>query len=124
MCLLQFLKLEIAHVELFCDPRLLGNEVLRFPKRVCRFDHPYVVKLIDATLHDDAVGPCLILEYIHGYNLEQIRNQGSPSSLDFVKNLSEVGQVFGESNRAATLGNGQQTINLRSIGATPPKPAV
>ncbi|CAN5342855.1 hypothetical protein BH11PLA2_BH11PLA2_36430 [soil metagenome] len=37
-----------------------------------RFDHPYVVKLIDATLHDPAIGPCLILEYIHGYTLEQI----------------------------------------------------
>jgi iron complex outermembrane receptor protein len=55
---------------------------------------------------------------VEGYNLEQMRNQGTPSSLDFVKNLSEVGQVFGESNRASTLGNGQQTINLRSIGAS------
>ncbi|HET9159074.1 MAG TPA: TonB-dependent receptor plug domain-containing protein, partial [Caulobacteraceae bacterium] len=55
---------------------------------------------------------------VEGYNLEQIRNQGSPSNMDFVKNLSEIGQVFGESNRAATLGNGQQTINLRSLGAS------
>lgn len=36
-----------------------------------RFDHPYVVKLIDATLHDP-IGPCLVLEYIHGHTLEQI----------------------------------------------------
>jgi iron complex outermembrane recepter protein len=55
---------------------------------------------------------------VESYNLETLRNQGNPSSLDFVKNLSEIGQVFGESNRAATLGNGQQTINLRSLGAS------
>ncbi len=36
-----------------------------------RFDHPYVVKLIDATL-TDPIGPCIILEYIHGYTLEAI----------------------------------------------------
>ena len=36
-----------------------------------RFDHPYVVKLLDATLNDP-IGPCLVLEYIHGYTLEAI----------------------------------------------------
>ena len=55
---------------------------------------------------------------VEGYNLEAIRNQGSPSNLDFVKNLSEIGQVFGEPKRASTLGTGQQTINLRSLGSS------
>src|SRR5207253_7819018 len=36
-----------------------------------RFDHPYVVKLLDATLRDP-IGPCIILEYIQGYTLEAI----------------------------------------------------
>jgi serine/threonine protein kinase len=36
-----------------------------------RFQHPYVVQLLDATL-DDPIGPCMVLEYIHGVTLEAI----------------------------------------------------
>jgi len=38
---------------------------------MARFRHPYVVQLIDASI-DDPIGPCLILEYIHGVTLEAI----------------------------------------------------
>lgn len=36
-----------------------------------RFDHPNIVRLLDATL-SDPIGPCIILEYVHGYTLEAI----------------------------------------------------
>ena len=55
---------------------------------------------------------------VEGYNLEQMRNEGAPSTLDFVKTLSETGSVFGESNRAGQMGNGTVTINLRSLGSS------
>ena len=35
------------------------------------FHHPYVVRLLDASL-DDPLGACLVLEYIHGVTLETI----------------------------------------------------
>ena len=36
-----------------------------------RFEHPYAVRLYDASL-DDPIGPCLALEYIHGITLEAV----------------------------------------------------
>lgn len=36
-----------------------------------RFTHPYVVQLLDAAF-DDPIGPCLVLEYIHGVTLEAV----------------------------------------------------
>jgi serine/threonine protein kinase len=36
-----------------------------------RFAHPFAVRLFDASL-DDPIGPCLVLEYIHGITLEAV----------------------------------------------------
>src|SRR5687767_13174000 len=35
------------------------------------FGHPYVVRLLDASL-DDPLGPCLVLDYIPGITLEDL----------------------------------------------------
>ncbi|MCU0702950.1 MAG: serine/threonine protein kinase [Fimbriiglobus sp.] len=40
-------------------------------KSMRRFKHPYVVRLIDASL-DDPLGPCLVLDYILGTTLEGV----------------------------------------------------
>jgi eukaryotic-like serine/threonine-protein kinase len=39
-----------------------------------RFHHPYVVKLLNASL-DDPIGPCFVLEYVHGLTLEALFTQ-------------------------------------------------
>ena len=52
------------------------------------FQHPYVVRLLDASL-DDPLGPCLILEYIHGVTLEAIV-QRTP-----ILHQDRVGQLLG-----------------------------
>lgn len=36
---------------------------------MARFQHPYVVALYDASL-SDALGPCIIMEYIRGVPLD------------------------------------------------------
>jgi eukaryotic-like serine/threonine-protein kinase len=36
-----------------------------------RFKHPYAVQLFDVALHDP-IGPCMVLEYIHGVTLEAL----------------------------------------------------
>jgi serine/threonine protein kinase len=35
------------------------------------FNHPYSVRLLDASL-DDPIGPCLVMEYVHGVTLEDL----------------------------------------------------
>ena len=35
------------------------------------FNHPYSVRLLDASL-DDPIGPCLVMEYVHGITLEAL----------------------------------------------------
>jgi serine/threonine protein kinase len=38
---------------------------------MARFAHPYAVQLYEASL-DDPIGPCIVLEYIHGITLEAV----------------------------------------------------
>jgi eukaryotic-like serine/threonine-protein kinase len=40
-------------------------------KSMRRFNHPYIVRLLDASL-DDPLGPCLVLDYILGVTLEGV----------------------------------------------------
>lgn len=52
-------------------------------KSMARFQHPYIVRLIDASL-DDPLGPCLVLEYISGITLEDVIQQERSMSPDRV----------------------------------------
>ncbi|MDB5453319.1 MAG: TonB-dependent receptor, partial [Caulobacteraceae bacterium] len=53
---------------------------------------------------------------VEGVNLEELRDRGSPSAVDFIKGLSEVGSIVSEANRANTFAIGAQTVNLRGLG--------
>ncbi|HET9159944.1 MAG TPA: TonB-dependent receptor plug domain-containing protein, partial [Caulobacteraceae bacterium] len=54
---------------------------------------------------------------VEGTNLEELRDRGSPSNMDFVKGLSEIGSVAGEANRLNAFAIGAQSINLRNLGS-------
>ncbi len=55
---------------------------------------------------------------VEALTLEELRQTGSPSNLDLVKSLSEVGSVAGEANRSNLFAVGAQSINLRSVSAS------
>jgi serine/threonine protein kinase len=40
-------------------------------RSMANFNHPYVVRLLDASL-DDPIGPCLVIEYVPGITLEAL----------------------------------------------------
>lgn len=61
---------------------------------------------------EDAVVP------VEAVTLQELRQQGSPSNLDLVKSLSEVGSVAGEANRSSAFAIGAQTINLRGVSSS------
>ena len=50
------------------------------------FNHPYAVKLIEASL-TDPIGPCLVLEYVPGLTLEQLLRKHRTLPLDRVGRL-------------------------------------
>ena len=52
-------------------------------KSMRRFNHPYIVRLLDASL-DDPLGPCLVLEYIGGVTLEGVLDREKTMAPDRV----------------------------------------
>lgn len=55
---------------------------------------------------------------VEAVNLEELRNQGSPSNIDLVKGLTEIGGVAGEANRNNAFSIGAASINLRSLSSS------
>lgn len=49
---------------------------------------------------------------------EELRQRGTPSNLDLVKNMSEVAGIAGEANRNNLFAVGAQSINLRGVGSS------
>ncbi|HEY8616989.1 TonB-dependent receptor domain-containing protein [Phenylobacterium sp.] len=54
---------------------------------------------------------------VEAVTLEELRQQGTPSNLDLVRTMSEVGSVAGESNRSNLFAVGAASINLRGVGS-------
>ncbi len=57
-------------------------------RSMLNFHHPYVVRLLDASL-DDPLGACLVLEYIPGVTLEAVFNR------ERIFHQDRVGQILG-----------------------------
>jgi iron complex outermembrane receptor protein len=55
---------------------------------------------------------------VESTTLQEIQNMGSPSNMDFVKNMTEIGSVVGETNRYNAYPVGAETINLRNLSST------
>jgi serine/threonine-protein kinase len=62
--------IKIMHDHLALDPKFC-ERFSREIKVMVRFQHPYVVTLIDASLTDPQ-GPCIIMEYIRGVTLDTL----------------------------------------------------
>lgn len=82
------------------------------PPKVAEVEEVVVTGSFIAGTPEDAAIP------VEAISLEELREQGSPSNLDFVKNMSEVAGVAGEANRANLFAVGAQSINLRGVGSS------
>jgi serine/threonine-protein kinase len=74
----------IAQEEKFRD-RFVRETLL-----MARFQHPYAVTLYDASLNDP-FGPCIVMEYVRGVNLESLLQKNGRLSIGRVARL--VGQL-------------------------------
>jgi serine/threonine protein kinase len=79
-------------------------------RSMARFRHPYIVRLLDASL-DDPNGACLVLEYISGMTLEAVLNREKKMTPD------RVGRFLGP------LGHALYAAQLAGIAHRDLKPA-
>ena len=62
--------IKVMHDQIAADPKF-RERFQRETLLMARFQHPYAVTLYDASLHDP-LGPCIIMEYIKGVNLDAL----------------------------------------------------
>jgi iron complex outermembrane receptor protein len=55
---------------------------------------------------------------VEAVTLQDLRDRGTPSNLDLVKSLSEIGNVAGEANRINAFALGAQSVNLRGVSSS------
>src|SRR5437762_1522228 len=55
---------------------------------------------------------------VQAVTLQDLRETGSPSNLDLIKTLSEIGSVAGEANRLNAFAIGAESVNLRSVSSS------
>ncbi|MDY3559608.1 serine/threonine protein kinase [Gemmata sp. JC673] len=79
---------KVMHEQIAADPKF-RDRFLRETLLMARFQHPGAVTLYDATL-DDPLGPCIIMEYVKGVNLESLLLRNKRMS------APRVGRIIGE----------------------------
>src|SRR5437868_10802000 len=55
---------------------------------------------------------------VEAITLRDLRDRGTPSNLDLVKTLSEIGNVAGEANRINAFALDAQSVNLRGVSSS------
>src|SRR5436190_1268996 len=79
---------KVMHDHIAADPKF-RERFQRETLLMARFQHPYVVALYDASLHDPC-GPCIVMEYVRGISLDaMMRSNGRLSP-------ARVGKILGQ----------------------------
>ena len=79
---------KVMHESIAADPKF-RDRFQRETLLMARFQHPGAVTLYDASL-DDPLGPCIVMEYVRGINLEGLLAKNGRMS------APRVGRIIGE----------------------------
>lgn len=79
---------KVMHEQIAADPKF-RDRFQRETLLMARFQHPGAVTLYDASL-DDPLGPCIVMEYVRGTNLETLLAKNGRMS------APRVGRIIGE----------------------------
>src|SRR5215213_4365713 len=79
---------KVMHEQIAADPKF-RDRFQRETLLMARFQHPGAVTLYDATL-DDPLGPCIVMEYVKGTNLETLLAKNHRMT------APRVGRIVGE----------------------------
>jgi serine/threonine-protein kinase len=88
---------------------------------MARFQHPYAVTLYDANLNDPS-GPCIVMEYVRGINMEALLQKNSRLSPSRVGRLiSQLCEVLQEAHNAGMIHRDLKPSNLMVVDHDTPR---
>jgi serine/threonine protein kinase len=91
---------------------------------MARFQHPYSVTLYDASLNDPA-GPCIVMEYVRGINLEVLLQRNGRLSCGRVGRLmGQLGEVLQAAHDEGMIHRDLKPANLMVVDHDSPREKV
>jgi serine/threonine protein kinase len=106
--------IKLMHEELAQDP-MIRNCFFREIQTMMDFRHPHAVALLDAS-PEEAVQPCLIMEYVPGVTLEDLATQkGRFSPLRLGKIMGQICSVLHAAHHAGILHRDLTAANVMVI---------
>src|SRR5258708_35377372 len=88
---------------------------------MARFQHPYSVTLYDASLNDPS-GPCIVMEYVRGINLEILLQKNGRLSAGRVGRLiGQLGEVLQAAHDAGMIHRDLKPANLMVVDHDSPR---
>jgi serine/threonine protein kinase len=111
---------KVMHDHLAADPKF-AERFQRETLLMARFQHPYAVALYDASLNDPQ-GPCIIMEYVRGVSLEELRknNQGRLSAPRTGRLLGQLCEVLQAAHDQGIVHRDLKPSNLMIVDADTP----
>src|SRR5262245_17814470 len=99
----------------FCDRFKRETNIM------ARFDHPFAVRLFDASV-DDPQGPCIVMEYIKGVPLEDLlqTHKGRISPPRAGRMLGQICEVLQAAHHKGIIHRDLKPANLMVVDADTP----
>jgi serine/threonine-protein kinase len=89
-----------------------------------KFQHPYAVTLYDFSLNDP-LGPCIIMEYVRGVNLDKLlERNGRFTPARVGRLLGQLGEVLSEAHARGIIHRDLKPANLMVVDADTPREKV
>ncbi len=111
---------KVMHESIAADPHF-RERFQRETLLMARFQHPYAVSLFDASLNDPN-GPCIVMEYIKGVNLDQLlakNGRFSPARVGRI--LGQLCEVLQAAHSEGIIHRDLKPSNLMVIDADSPR---
>jgi eukaryotic-like serine/threonine-protein kinase len=109
---------KVMHDEVAADPKF-RDRFQRETLLMARFAHPYAVALYDASISD---GPCIVMEYIRGVNLETLLNKNGKLSYSRVgRLLPQLCEVLHAAHEQGLIHRDLKPANLMVVDHDTPR---
>jgi serine/threonine protein kinase len=111
---------KVMHDHIAADPKF-RDRFQRETLLMARFQHPYAVTLYDASLSDPA-GPCIVMEYVKGTNLEALLAKNKRLTAPRVgRVIGQLCEVLQAAHDEGVIHRDLKPANLMLLDADTPK---
>src|SRR3954453_19139785 len=111
---------KVMHDHIAADPKF-RDRFQRETLLMARFHHPSAVTLYDASLNDP-LGPCIVMEYVKGVNLEALlAKNGRMSAPRVGRIIGELCEVLQAAHEEGIIHRDLKPANLMILEPDPPR---